>query len=338
MTKQDKIRDFDVNALATNPTLYGLPFTEEESEVIVIPVPWQVTVSYGDGTMDGPQAVLKASAQVDIFDRTNPDFWQKGIFMINEPEHLRNLSLELRALAEKHIAALENEETPNPEWKLAVDKGCMQMNQWVESTVSHYISLGKKVILLGGDHSTPLGMFRAMKKHHSSYGILQIDAHADLRNAFEGFTYSHASITYNALQENLASSFTLLGIRDFCRDEFLLGENDERINIFYDRDVQFGLLSGKTWKSICDEVISTLPEKVYITFDIDGLDPRFCPNTGTPVAGGYTPDQILFLVGSILKSGRSIIGFDINEVGVSDDEWDANVAARLLFQLSSLIY
>lgn len=337
MTKDQKITHFDVNAPATNDNLFGLPFNEDESEIIVIPVPWQVTVSYGVGTIDGPSAIRKASAQVDIFDRNRPNFWTKGIFMIEEPVHIRALSEETRFIAEQNISALESGEKPKLEWVDKVNSACEVMNLWVEQTATKYFQQGKKVVLIGGDHSTPLGMLRALKLRHDSFGVLQIDAHADLRKAYEGFTYSHASITYNALEENLADSWTLLGIRDFCEEEFLRGENDPRVKVFYDRDIKFSECKGETWESICRRVVQTLPQKLYISFDIDGLDPRFCPNTGTPVAGGYTPDQILFLFEMINKQGIEIIGIDINEVGVSEDEWDANVAARLLFQTLSVL-
>lgn len=338
MTKEQKIAQFDVNALATNSNLFGLPFNEDESEIIVIPVPWQVTVSYGVGTMDGPAAILEASAQVDIFDRIQPDFWKKGVYMIDEPADIRALSEQTRVTAEKNINALEEGKAPNQAWIAEVDAACEQMNNWVQETVGKYLDQGKKVVLLGGDHSTPLGMLRALKERNESFGVLQIDAHADLREAYEGFKFSHASITYNALNEGLADSWTLLGIRDFCEEEYRRAKDDNRVQVFYDRDVKFSEFRGETWESVCKRVVQTLPKKLYITFDIDGLDPRFCPSTGTPVAGGYTPEQMIFLFQMIQENNIEIIGFDINEVGVSENEWDANVGARLLFQMLATLF
>ncbi|MCC5917837.1 MAG: agmatinase family protein [Cryomorphaceae bacterium] len=338
MTKEDKIKSFDVNGVSVHNQLFGLPFDEAESDIIVIPVPWEVTVSYGTGTMDGPRAIFEASMQVDLFQPQHPDFWKKGMFMLSEPERLRKLSMELRPLVESHIDCLVAGEEPNHEVLDRINRGCEEMVDWVEETAGRLISEGKKVILLGGDHSTPLGMLKALAGKHESFGVLQIDAHADLRNAYEGFTYSHASISYNFMQLPQIEKLVQVGIRDYCHEEFNLAEKDPRISVFYDRDIQGAQFSGQTWEAICNRVISALPQKVYITFDIDGLDPRFCPNTGTPVAGGYTPAQILYLVEQLIASGKEVIGFDINEVGVGEGEWDANVAARLLFSISATAY
>jgi agmatinase len=337
MTREEKIAAFDVNGISVSKQVFGLPFTEEESHIILIPVPWEVTVSYGKGTVDGPKALLEASWQVDLFNMERPDFWQKGMYMIEEPVHLRRLSDQLRPLAEKRIDALSAGEDPSYEDLQAIEAGCKEMINWVEKTATHYLELGKKIILTGGDHSTPLGMIKALGKKYDTFGVLQIDAHADLREAYEGFTYSHASITYNILKESCIEKVVQVGIRDFCHAEYALAERDERVDIFYDKDLQRALFEGQKWSSLCDKIIRALPQKIYITFDVDGLDPRFCPNTGTPVFGGLTPDQVLYLVSGIIESGRKVIGFDINEIGVGNDDWDANVAARLLYNLATLV-
>src|SRR5690606_2133030 len=118
--------------------------------------------------------------------------------------------------------------------------------------------------------------------------VLQIDAHADLRRAYEGFQYSHASIMYNILEEIPAvTKLVQVGIRDYCDEEFeAITKSQGRIVTFFDRDLKAGAYQGKTWDQQTDEIIRELPERIYISFDIDGLDPKLCPNTGTPVPGG----------------------------------------------------
>jgi len=169
---------------------------------------------------------------------------------------------------------------------------------------------------------------------HDRFAVLQIDAHADLRHAYEGFTYSHASIMYNVLKSPAVGRLIQLGIRDLCEEETKVMQRAMgRVVTFYDEDIKSSLYKGKNWDSICDEVVRQLPSLVYISFDIDGLDPKLCPNTGTPVAGGFEFQQIIYLLKKIVTSGKKIIGFDLNEVAPGNDDWDANVGARLLYQL-----
>ena len=98
------------------------------------------------------------------------------------------------------------------------------------------------------------------------------------------------------------------------------------------------LFEGRTWDSICREMIQELPDKVYISFDIDGLDPKLCPNTGTPVPGGFSFQQAMYLIRKVVESGREIIGFDLCEVAPGDEgDWDANVGARVLYRLNNFM-
>lgn len=197
---------------------------------------------------------------------------------------------------------------------------------------------GKIVGLVGGDHSTPLGYMKAIGERHGSFGILHIDAHADLREAYEGFTYSHASIMFNALKEIPSlTRLTQVGIRDYCDAEAGMIKSDSRIKTFFDADLATERFGGTSWKELCSRIISTLPDKVYVSFDIDGLSPDNCPSTGTPVPGGLSFNEAVFLLSELSNSGKTIVGFDLNEVAPNpdneDDQWDANVGARVLYKL-----
>ena len=329
---------FDPNGPAMHDGIFGLPFSLEESELVILPVPWQVTVSYGEGTIDAPARIKEASKQVDLYHPLNPGAWQKGIYMQEPSPDLHEKSQYWRSEVKKYFAALDGKFEDKNLIK-SVDKACADMVNWVHSETSRLLSLNKKVILLGGDHSTPLGYIKALSDLHSSFGILQIDAHMDFRKAYEGFEYSHASIAYNFLKIPQISKVTQVGIRDYCDEELEFSQKlGDRCHVFYSYDVKRRLYRGETWDSICDEIIRTLPEKVYITFDIDGLDPKLCPGTGTPVPGGLEYEEIHYLFSKLKESNRKIIGADLNEVGgYSDNEWDANVGARVLFLLSSLL-
>jgi agmatinase len=125
-----------------------------------------------------------------------------------------------------------------------------------------------------------------------------------------------------------------VGIRDYSDGEWnYIRDSRERVLAYFDKDIRERIYEGNTWKQIAEEIISKLPQKVYLSFDIDGLDPKLCPHTGTPVQGGFDTEQVYYLVKLLLKSGRTLIGFDLSEVGISNNEWDENVGARVLFKL-----
>ncbi len=325
----------DVAAFGNN--IFGLPFEENNAKLVLMPVPWEVTVSYSSGTAKGPEAIFDASMQVDLYDAILPNAWQQGIFMQKPSKVLAKTSNNLRKEVEQYIDGLQrgksNSSTPKK-----VNKACAEMNDFVENETEKLIAQHKLVGLIGGDHSTPLGFIRALGKHHKDFGVLQIDAHCDLRNAYEGFQYSHASIMYNVLKEvKSVKKLVQVGIRDYCEEEMNLISSSKKVKTFFDKELKQMDYDGESWKAICDKIVAELPNKVYISFDIDGLDPKLCPNTGTPVAGGLEFEQAVYLMETILAANKKIIGFDLNEVAPGKDEWDANVGARMLFKMCHLI-
>lgn len=343
MSKQDKINNFDPNGLGdANNNIYGLPFTTDEAEVVIIPVPWEVTVSYAAGTALGPQAIFDASFQVDLFDPKIKDAWKIGLAMEPVSDDIASRSESLRRKSEHYIGLLQEGEEPTTnskmeEIRVTVNEECKKMNQWVKTKALSYLDKNKIVALLGGDHSTPLGLMQALAEKHESFAILQIDAHADLRDAYEGFEFSHASIMFNALKIPQVSKLVQVGIRDYCQAEYeIIRESKGRVVTFFDRDIKHEQYEGSSWGKICKDIIQELPDDVYLSFDIDGLDPKLCPNTGTPVAGGFEFEQVLLLIEKLIDAGKRIIAFDINEVAPGGNEWDANVGARLLYRIANM--
>ena len=202
--------------------------------------------------------------------------------------------------------------------------------------VKSYLSQGKIPGVVGGEHSVTFGAVKAAAAslpEGRKLGVLQFDAHADLRNAYEGFEHSHASIMFNILSKiGNIGHLTQVGIRDFCADEHDTIRREGRISAFTDCQTEESLAQGETWDSICSRIVDTLPEDVYISFDIDGLDPSLCPNTGTPVPGGLGFQQAVYILRKV-ASQRNIVGFDLCEVAPGENEWDANVGARLLHKM-----
>lgn len=336
---------FDPNSVGNpNNNIFGLPFSEEESRLVILPIPWEVTVSYSAGTARAPEHIFKASLQVDLFDPELKDAWKQGFYMRTPDKRILIKSDYLRKEAELYINFIsEGEDISSNKFMCKtlkeVNAGSIFLNDWVYTQTKDLLDSGKLVVLLGGDHSTPFGYFKAIAEKHGSFGILQIDAHCDLRVCYENFKYSHASIMYNTIEEIPAvSTIVQVGIRDYCAEEWdYVQANPNRICTFFDKDIKERQFEGETWASIVDDIISKLPQKVFISFDIDGLDPKLCPHTGTPVQGGFETEQIFYLFKKLIKSGRQLVGIDLNEVGVSINEWDENVGARCLFKLCSLL-
>jgi len=342
MNKQDQIASFNPNGVGVKGTLFGLPFTEATAEVIVIPVPWDVTASYGGGTSGGPLAILAASTQLDNEQSDIPEAWKLGITMAEIPEVWNSLSTAYRQKAVRYIDWLEagSDEVQKEEMVnilAEINEQCAQLMTYVGQETAYWLKQGKMTVLLGGDHSAPYGHIKACSNFHGALGVLQIDAHADLRNAYEGFDYSHASIMSNVLGIKEVAKLIQVGVRDYCPEEAELINNSDRIVTFFDQHIKEAAYAGKTWAHQCDEIITELPDQVYISFDIDGLNPSYCPNTGTPVPGGFDLDQIMFLVKAVVKSGRKIVGMDLCEIAEGDGDYDANVGARALYRMINLM-
>jgi agmatinase len=327
-----------------NNNIFGLPTNEEDARLIIVPVPWEVTVSYGAGTARAPEAICKASLQVDLFDPDVPDGWKEGYYMRAVDRKLLMKSDYLRKEAELYIDYISRGEDVSANQFMSktlreVNAGGEYLNNWMFDQTKALLDKGKLVAILGGDHSAPLGYMKAIAQNHPEFGVLQIDAHCDLREAYEGFNYSHASIMYNALNEiPQISKLVQVGIRDYSNGEFdYIRESKERVITYFDKTIKNRQYEGDTWKQIAEEIVSKLPQKVYISFDIDGLDRKLCPHTGTPVPGGFETEEVFYIFRKVMESGRQIVGFDLVEVGISDSDWNSNVGARVLFKLCNLL-
>jgi agmatinase len=347
---------FDPNAAAAPGSgIFGLSQRREAAGIVLIPVPFDATTSYGGGASAGPQAILAASMQVDLLDHHFGLVYERsgGIHLAEAPEWVLESSRRARALAAPIIekgGADEGDAAAVREIDAAGDR----VNAHVHAEVARVLAEGKVPGLVGGDHSTPYGAIRASAEHvaalarrgdagaKAGLGILHIDAHYDLRRAFEGFRWSHASIMRNVLEDTPASLLPRLvsvGIRDYCPEErdFAQGSGG-RVRTYFDADVQAELDEGGRFGAVCDRIMADLPECIYVSFDIDGLDPALCPGTGTPVPGGLPFNRAAALLAAVSRAGKRAIGFDLVEVCPSstETEWDANVGARILYKMCGM--
>lgn len=330
---------FDPDAAAAPGSgIFGLPHTEQQALIVCTPVPFDATTSYHTGTASAPEAILHASMQVDLFDHQYGRLYEAGIHLREPDPHITEWSALARALAEPIIlAGGEGDET-----HLArVNQYSAMVEQSVYESTLSVLRAGKIPALIGGDHSTPLGAMRAVDEiagaQGTKFGILQIDAHMDLRVAYEGFEQSHASILHNALDRcNNLRRVVMIGIRDYCEAELNHpARHDGRVITHFDQDWARRHAAGESTMALIDEAIQQLPDQVYITVDIDGLSPDLCPGTGTPVPGGLRFGEYALILERLVRAGRKVIGFDLVEVCPTegDREWNAAVGARALYKL-----
>jgi agmatinase len=327
---------FDPDAAASAGSgIYGLPFTAEEARVVVVPVPFEATTSYGGGTSRGPKAVLEASRQVDLFDRETGKPYESGIAMLDIPKRVARWSREGKVLAKPVIEAGGATSRRTRAALARVNALSEKVNEWVYATTKSLLDDGKMPVTLGGDHAVPFGAIRAYSERYPGLGILHLDAHADLRNAYEGFTWSHASIFHNVMTRlDGVGRLVQVGVRDLGHaEQAMIDDSGGRIVTFFDADIAARREGGTPFAAIADEIAAALPKDVYLSWDIDGLDPTLCPSTGTPVPGGLSWNEAIGLLRALLRAGKRIVGLDLCEVSPGETEWDANVGARLLYKM-----
>jgi len=338
MSASDGPKFDPAGAAAPGSGIFGLPHGADEARVIVVPVPFAATTSYGGGAERGPRAILEASRQVDLYDLETGRVYAPGIHMLAPSHALHRWHEEARALAERVIEAGAATDATLERALARVNEISTLVNENVYATVRAELARQKLVALVGGDHSAPYGAIRAHAEACPGLGILHLDAHADLREAYEGFTYSHASIMFNVMTRiPEVGRLVQVGIRDVSEAEVEMIERSEgRIVTHFDAEIAARHHAGEPWARQVERIVNDLPKDVYLSFDIDGLDPTLCPHTGTPVPGGLSFNEATALVAHVARSGRTIVGLDVNEVAPAPDgkdEWDGNVGARLLYKM-----
>lgn len=278
-----------------NPT--AGPVDLESSAAVVLPAPFERSTSYGRGASLGPAAIIEASAQVEEYDPV--------------------LGGETTRLGIHTAPALEDDPS----------RSAGSYLERLEKAVEAYLERGKLVAVLGGEHTISLAPWRAHRRRHPAAGILQLDAHADLRDSYEDDRYSHASVMRRILETDPAAAVAV-GIRSLCREEAELYRSG-RVTLVDYREVA----SSPNW---IERTVSALPEEVYLTIDVDAFDPSVVPSTGTPEPGGLGWHQMLALL-DVLSRRRTIIGFDLVELApVRGVTYPDFTCAKLVYHLIGL--
>ena len=262
----------------------------EQAGFSVLPVPLEKTVSYGGGTRFGPSAIIEASEQLETWDgKSNPS------------------SLGIHTCQTVDCAIKENENTEDV------------INRIAHAT-SEILKAGSMPVVLGGEHTVTYGVIKGyLDAGFTDFGVVQIDAHADLRDAYEGDIYSHASVMKRIIDCDIP--LYQLGIRAYCEEEM---ETRKQQGVFHlDADE----LVPQNIQTI--SLPEDFPKNVFFTLDIDGMDPSVFPSTGTPVPGGLSWYQTLNLFESVAKQSN-IIGFDIMEFAPIEGFHAYDFAAALL--------
>ncbi len=320
-------------------TIFGLPVSFEESALILLGVPWDLTCSFRTGTAEAPTKIFDLSFQIDLYNKDFPDVWKKGIFFEDSLMHnISRINREYKPLVEKYRQKLYKGEK-SLSLAAQINSSIFAVFEEIQSKIKTILS-GKKCLgVLGGEHGITYNPVKMLGEIYSGFSVIQIDAHADLRESYEGLEFSHASVMYNILRDVPAvKRIVNLGVRDYSHCEAERIRNDERIyapDFFAVRERQF---QGTSWEKITEEFIAEIPtEKIYITLDMDGLDVPYCTGTGTPVPGGLSFAETKFFLKKLVEAKKQIIGFDLVEVAGSDDnELNYINATHLLYYLSLL--
>lgn len=325
--------NYDPNAPWDKSSIFWFPYKEEDSKLIIIPVPFAATVSDWDWAEEWPEIVKNQSSLLDFYNDRFPDWYKEWVFMWKISDEIKNLSRETRKIVIKIISHLENiEEICDEELiKLTneVNIASTIMTKFVKNEAKRILELDKIPIVLGWDHSTPLWLIQALWEKYEKFHIIHIDAHADLRHEnwepwYEGFTQSHASIMANVLKTvPSVTHITQIWIRDFSEDEVNVAEKSKKVTIYTNNTLKDAESNWINWDKICNKILTSIPneqKEIYISFDIDWLEPSLCPDTWTPVPWWLTYDQIRLLLEKLVEVWKKIIGFDLVEVS----NWNNN--------------
>lgn len=268
----------------------------ENSRITILPCPYERTTSYGKGTANGPTAILKSSHYIEFFDEElrKETCFEQGISVMQP--------LEFEEINDKH---------------------CLEL---IYSAAKQLLDNGKFVVTLGGEHTISSAVIRAHFEKFKNLTILQFDAHSDLRDKYEGTKYSHAC--FAARVAELTKNITQVGIRALCKKEYEFIQKNEIQTFFAHR-----IRKKQFDKKFIENVISTLNENIYITFDVDYFDPSIMPSTGTPEPNGFYWHETMELLRRVMKK-RNLVGFDVVELAPREDfPFPDFLTAKLVYKI-----
>jgi agmatinase len=277
------------------------PLPVKEAEAVLVPIPYEATTTYGAGTREGPAAILAASRQVELWDE----------------EHHWDPSAAIRLATAAPI--------------LPEVSGPQAMLDKIRRVVQPWIAQGKLILALGGEHTITVALVQAVQTRYPDFTVVSLDAHADMRESYDGSKFSHACVMRRVYE--LGRPLTLLGVRSYSQEESQLLQVAPRLKLFPARDLQ----SPAGWEAALDH-LKGIPGPVYLTIDLDALDPGIMPAVGTPEPGGLTYYQVLAIMATLTQRGP-VIGLDMVELApIPGQRASEFTAARLLYKALGYIY
>lgn len=316
---------------------FGDMTSPADSDVVIISAPWSVTSDFGRGATYTPDAIIDVSLGKELYDVTTGFSIAGRISTAEIDYNIQENSEQLGRDAERIIRSGGIGVGDYIAHKIAkVNEGFAAMHKSIYKQAKYWTSQGKRVAIVGGDHSVALGAVKALAECNEGLGVLFIDAHADFSREDNIFNFSHRSIACDIVEAvPSVAKLVQVGVRDVDIAEAEALRSNVKVDTFFAERLMARRFEGVSWGELCREVVEKLPQKVYVSLDIDALKIEFCNNTNAPTPGGMTFDEVVYLVNCVVASGREIVGFDISEVVTSlDDRMDAIVGARLLAKLS----
>src|SRR5664279_521362 len=283
---QEKYKTFNSMNFGGNEVVYDY----NESKIIIVPVPYDKTSTWMKGADKGPEAILNASVNLEFFD--------------------------VETMSEAHLAGIH---TINP---ILEKETPLELVNAVHDKVISLLSENKFPVIIGGNHTVSIGVFKAFSESFKNLSILQLDAHADLRQVYEGSEFNHACAMARAREY---APVVQVGIRSMSAEELPYYEKDR---MFFSHDLYYD-------KDLYNKALDKLSENVYITIDLDVFDPSLIPSTGTPEPGGPAFIELMHFMRDVIKS-RNVVGFDVVELCPSSaNKVPDFVAAKIIYQLLS---
>lgn len=351
------LRNFDPDQVGIpNGNIFGFPYDPACAEIIIDPYACAITNSEGDLAQYGPPAIIGASTLIDHYDQAFKDVAiDMGAALLAPNKLLDKLrSLNLRARAQAcidHQTQGKAFHDPLLQSELAfINHACRELHDSIKKRARPFLENGQIAAVLGGGHDCPLGLMEAVSELFHDWGILHFDTHLDRRRdknrkpGYEGLHYSHASIMAHASNLPYLRSIVHIGQRDFSRQEHMeVLDSPNRYHLYSAMSIytMCDIERTRTFRSICQEISEQLPECIYLSMDIDGLDMSQCLPTGTPMAGGIPFSHIAYLL-HYLAQRHYIVAFDLCEAApLSSDEnsWEKDpyikTAVKFLFLLCS---
>ena len=273
----------------------------KEAEAVILPIPYEATITYGGGARQGPEAILAASRQVELWDEDYD--W--------DPSAAIRLA----------TAAPIFPEVSGPQAML--DK--------IKRVVQPWVAQGKLICALGGEHTITVALVQAFQTRYPDFTVVALDAHADMRETYDGSKLSHACVMRRVYE--LGRPLTLMGVRSYSQDEYQLLRVAPRFKMFKAKELH----SPEGWQAAIDH-LKAIPGPVYLSIDLDALDPGIMPAVGTPEPGGLTYEQVLIIMQTLTRRGP-VIGLDLVELApIPGQKVSEFTAARLLYKALGYIY